>query len=155
MVFPGADREWRVPLVGQAPTEVPDEWVAALTAVTLDLRCRRHGRAVSLDGLEWALTVFSQGWVSIGMATLTDDADLGAFSMGRGFALETTPAQAMVWVASVVQDELAGYEFVQWPSDGWRLLDPELRDGEAVWVDPSSDSVVSPIGAWCDKSERR
>jgi hypothetical protein len=66
------------------------------------------------------------------MTTLTDRADLGSFSVGRGFTLETTPAQATVWVASVVQDELAGYEFVQWPSDGWRLLAPDLRGGKAV-----------------------
>ncbi len=88
------------------------------------------------------------------MTTLTADADLGAFSIGRGFALETSPAQAMVWVASVVQDELAGYEFVQWPSDGWKLLAPDLRGGEAVWVD-RSDHVVAPIGALCDESGRR
>ncbi|WP_135454768.1 hypothetical protein [Mycobacterium sp. DL99] len=92
--------------------------------------------------------------VAIGMTTLTADADLGAFSIGRGFALETSPAQAMVWVASVVQDELAGYEFVQWPSDGWKLLAPDLRGGEAVWVD-RSDHVVAPIGALCDESGRR
>jgi hypothetical protein len=84
-----------------------------------------------------------------------DDTDLGGFSIGRGYALATTPAQAMVWVASAVQDELAGYEFVQWPSDSWRLLTPELRDGDAVWVDPSSNNVVSQIGALCVATEHR
>ncbi|WKG00830.1 hypothetical protein [Mycolicibacterium sp. HK-90] len=87
--------------------------------------------------------------MSIGLTALTDDADLGSFSAGRGFALDTTPAQAMVWVASVVQDQLAGYEFVQWPSDGRRLLVPTLRGSDAVWVD-HSDRVVSPIGALRD-----
>jgi len=79
------------------------------------------------------------------MATLIDDADLGGFSIGRNYALETTPPQTMVWVASAVQDELAGFEFVQWPSDGWRLLTPEVRGGEAVWVDPS-------LAVWCRRS---
>ncbi|WP_454790239.1 hypothetical protein [Mycolicibacterium lutetiense] len=152
MMVPGAVREWRVPLFGGAPSEVPGEWVAALAAVTRDLRCRRQGRAISLEGVEWALTVFSDRSVSIGMAPLTGEADLGSFSAGRGFALATTPAQAMVWAASVVQDQLAGYEFVQWPSDGWRLLAPDLEDGKAVWVD-RNDRVVSPIGALCDESE--
>ena len=64
MTFSDADRKWPVPLIGQAPTEVPDEWVAALAAVALDLRCRRHGRAVSLDGVEGELTVISQDAVS-------------------------------------------------------------------------------------------
>lgn len=109
---------------------------------------------MSFDGVEWTLTVFSNRSVAVGMRTLADGADLGAFSAGRGFVLETTPAQAMVWVASVVQDELAGYEFVQWPSDGRRLLTPDLRGGQAVWVD-RGDRVVAPIGALCDEPERR
>jgi SAM-dependent methyltransferase len=87
------------------------------------------------------------------MATLADDADLGAFSIGRNYALETTAGQAMVWVASAVQDELAGYEFVQWPSDGWRLLAPKVQGSEAVWVDPSTGAVVSPIGELCDRTD--
>lgn len=92
--------------------------------------------------------MFSDGSVAIGLATLTDDADLGAFSAGRGFALETTSAQAMVWVASALQDELAGYEFVQWPSEGSRLLVPDLRDSTAVWVDHTGRKVAR-IGALC------
>lgn len=137
----GVDRSWRVPLAGRAPTDVPDEWARALAAVAVDLRCRRQGRAITFDGVQWELTVSAE-WVSIGMATLTNDSDLGGFSIGRNYALETTPEQATVWVAEVVQEELAGYEFVQWPSDGWRLLAPELRDTEAVWVDPSTGGVV-------------
>jgi hypothetical protein len=87
------------------------------------------------------------------MAKLTNDSDLGEFSIGRNYALETTPAQAMVWVAEVVQEELAGHEFVQWPSDGWRLLTPELRNGDAIWVDPSTNRVVSQIDALCVAGE--
>jgi hypothetical protein len=149
------DRRWRIPPDGHAQDDVPDQWVAGVEAVGRDLGCRRYGRAVSFEGVEWELTVMSGGWVSIGMVTLADDADLYQFSIGRGYALETTPAQAMVWIAEVVQDELAGYEFVQWPSDGWRLLTPELRNGEAVWVDPSTDNVVSQIGALCVAGEHR
>jgi hypothetical protein len=93
---------------------------AALAAVAADLRCRRHGRAIGFDGVEWELSVVADGWECIGMATVTDDSDLGEFSIGRGFARETTPGQVKVWVAEVVQDELAGYEWVQWPSDGQR-----------------------------------
>jgi hypothetical protein len=47
-------------------------------------------------------------------------------------------AQASVWVAEKTQDELTGYEFVQWPIDGQRLLAPKMRNGEAVWVDTSN-----------------
>ncbi|ORB34700.1 hypothetical protein BST41_30370 [Mycolicibacterium porcinum] len=127
---------------------MPAEWAAAVAAVTRDLGCRRNGRAVSLESVEWTLAVFSDGSVAIGFATTADDADLSAFSVGRGFALEATCAQAMVWVASVVQDELAGYEFVQWPSDGSRLYAPDLIDGTAVWVDHAG-RVIAPIGALC------
>ncbi|MGY4646459.1 hypothetical protein [Mycobacterium sp. URHB0021] len=155
MTFSEADRNWRIPLIGQAPSGAPDEWVAALAAVALDLRCRRHGREVSLSGVDWELTVMSEGWVSIGMVTVADDTDLYKFSIGRGHALETTTAQAMVWVAEVVQEELAGYEFVQWPSDGPRLLTADLRVCDAVWIDPSTDDVVSNIGALCGAGENR
>jgi hypothetical protein len=141
-------RRWRVSLVGQAPTDAPDEWVAALAAVALDLRCRRHGRAISFDGVVWVLSVIAGDWVSIGMAKLTDDSDLGEFSIGRSYALETTSEQAMVGVAEVIQEELAGYEFVQWRSDGGRMRSPVLRNGDAVWVDPSTNCVVSS-GALC------
>ena len=152
-MFPEVERHWRIPLVGEAPGEVPDEWIAALAAIVRDLRCRRYGRVVSFDGLEWELAVTSEGWVHIGMARLPGDADLNPFSIGRGYTLETTTAQAIVWVAEVVQGELAGYEFVQWPSDGRRLLTPSLRGGDAVWIDPSTSSIVSAIGALCDGPE--
>lgn len=146
-------RKWRVPLVDQAPTDLPDQWVAALAAVAVDLQYRRHGRAISFDGVEWELRVIAEGSVSIGMTKVTDDSDLGEFSIGRGFTLETTPGQAKVWAAEVVQDELAGYEWVQWPSDSERLLTPELRHGDAIWVDPSTERVVSQIGALCAADE--
>ena len=45
----------------------------------------------------------------------------------------------MVWLAQNVQDELTGGEFVQWPIDGRRLLDPRIvndRTGSAI--DPVS-----------------
>ncbi|MBU9765127.1 hypothetical protein FR943_14905 [Mycobacterium sp. TNTM28] len=151
MVFPEVVHEWRVPLFGEASSEVPGGWVAALAAIARDLRCRRQGRAVSFDGVEWALTVFSNRSVSIGFTSLTDEVDLGSFSVGRGFAFDTTSEQAMVWVASVVQDELAGHEFVQWPSHNQGLLAPDIRSGAAVWVD-GADRVVAPIGALCDDS---
>jgi hypothetical protein len=145
----GAGR-WRVSLVGQAPDNVPGQWVTGLAAVTRDLRCRRYGRTVSIEAVEWELTVTSEGWVAIGLAKLTDASDLSPFAICQSYTLETTPAQAMVWTAEAIQDELAGYEFVLWPSDGRRLLTPEIRAGEAVWIDSSTDSVVSRIGALCE-----
>ncbi|MFC0446994.1 hypothetical protein [Rhodococcus jostii] len=35
--------------------------------------------------------------------------------------------QAAVWVADTTQGELAGYDFVQWPSRGRHMLNPRLR----------------------------
>jgi hypothetical protein len=112
------DRRWRIPLVGRAPIDVPDGWVAALAAVALDLRCRRHGRVISFEGVEWELSVVADDWVSIGMAKLTDDSDLGEFSIGRNYVLETTPEQAMVWVAEVLQEE-TGWLRVRAVAFGW------------------------------------
>jgi hypothetical protein len=46
------------------------------------------------------------------------DADIRAHRRCRGYRLHTTAAQASVWMADEVQDELAGYEFMQWPIAG-------------------------------------
>jgi hypothetical protein len=57
---PGTVQAYRCPVifcpisrasVQPMPTDVPGEWVAALAAVALDLRCRRRGRAISFQGL--------------------------------------------------------------------------------------------------------
>jgi hypothetical protein len=144
------DRKWRIPLVGPAPGDAPADWVAAFAAVTRDLQCRQYGGAVPLVGAVWTFTVTAEDWVHIGMTRLTDDSDLGGFSVGKGYTLATTQSQATVWIAEVIQDELSGYEFVQWPSDGWRMLVPELQNDRAVWVDPSTEKVVAPIGELCD-----
>jgi hypothetical protein len=150
MTFHAVHR-WRVPLGGQAPADLPAEWADSLAAVGRDLRCRRHGRTINVDGLEWELTVAADGWVSIGMSSLTDDAGIYRFSLCQSYTFKTTVAQAKMWIAETVQDKLSGHEFVQWPSDGWRMLTPEVRDGEAVWVAPSTDNLIAPIGELCSQ----
>lgn len=74
-------------------------------------------------------------------------ASLRPFSGGGWFDVDTSAAQASVRVAERTQDELTGYEFVQWPIDGPRPLAPKMRNGEAVWMNTSTDTVVAPIGA--------
>jgi hypothetical protein len=129
------------------PPDLPEEWAAALVAVGHDLRHRRYGRPVVFDNVVWELRLDGEYFMSIGMSTTADHADIGGFSIGQGFTLDTTAAQATLWVAETVQDDLAGYEFVQWPSDGWAMLKPVIRDDVAVWVDHSTDHAVARIGA--------
>ncbi len=70
---------------------------------------------------------------------------ISSFGIGDGgLTMETPFAEAAAWVAEVVQDNLAGYDFVQWPSRGRHLLLPRLRDGRPVWIDPHGDVIVSP-----------
>jgi hypothetical protein len=134
----------------QPPDDLPSQWVSAIAAVTRDLRCRRHGRMIGFGDVAWELAVDAGGWMLIGLARLSDNAGLYGFTRGRGYDFDATPGQATVWVAEAIQDELAGYEFVQWPMAGRRLLDPTLSDGEALWVDPATTTVVAPIGSLCD-----
>jgi hypothetical protein len=77
------------------------------------------------------------------------DADVGAYQRCLSYRLETSPAPALVWLAGDVQYELAGYEFVQWPIAGQRILNPRIVDDHAVWVEPGTNTVTAPIGALC------
>jgi hypothetical protein len=149
--MPTADRVgiWQVPVGGQAPAEVPAHWVSALAAVSQDLQCRRYGRTISFDDVAWVLIVHADGRVYIGITPLGVRTDVGGFERGAGYILDTTAAQAMVWIAEAIQDELAGYEFVQWPIDGQRILVPEIRDDNAVWVRRATNDVVCRIGDLC------
>ena len=54
--------------------------------------------------------------------------------------------QALVWLADDVQEQLNGQEFVQWPIAGQHVLAPRIIDGQAVWVEPSTNAVTAPIG---------
>lgn len=137
---------WRFSMPAEdVPDDVPEQWTAAFSAVARDLRYRRYGRSISFAHVGWELRVSGDFSVEIGIVGGAG-ADIGGCLVGQGFMLDASVAQATVWVASTVQDDLSGYEFVQWPSDGWRLLSPGLRDGVAVWVDSSTTEVVAEIG---------
>ncbi len=136
-------RRWVIPWGATPPDDLPAPWASAIAAVSHDLDHRRHGRALDLHHVVWNLTADDDGFMYIGVAS---PVDLASFGRGAGFTVDTTAAQAAVWIAETIQDELAGYEFVQWPVHGTRLLLPRLRAGEASWVDPSSNAAVSPIG---------
>jgi hypothetical protein len=142
-------QRWQFPMDGRPSDDLPSSWDFATAAVSRDLRYRRHGRPISFDGVAWDLTANTDGSMYIGIARLTDGADVGGFARGAGYAVDTTSGQAAVWLAETIQDELAGYEFVQWPMAGQRLLRPTLRDGQAQW-DASTNTVVAPIGGLCD-----
>ncbi|HEX7823403.1 MAG TPA: hypothetical protein VF477_00745 [Mycobacterium sp.] len=76
---------------------------------------------------------------------LTGEADVSGYARCLGYRLETSAAQATVWLADDVQYELASYEFVMWPAEGSRVLAARIVNGQAVWVDAKT-SVVNRIG---------
>ena len=90
---------------------------------------RQHHRAHALVGFE-----------------ANDDADVGGYQRCQSYRLETSAAQALVWLADDVQEQLNGQEFVQWPIAGQHVLAPRIIDGQAVWVEPSTNAVTAPIG---------
>jgi hypothetical protein len=83
------------------------------------------------------------------------DADIRAHRRCRGYRLHTTAAQASVWMADEVQDELTGYEFMQWPIAGRHLLRPQLVDDQVSWLGPTTDTVIASIGDLCPAQCRR
>ncbi|MBF6216152.1 hypothetical protein IU487_34730 [Nocardia puris] len=124
----------------------PQDWVAAVVAVARDLRCWRFGREIDPQRLLWELSVGGEYSMRVGWST---GAGVGGFAVGHGLPLDASRCAAAVWVADVVQAELAGYEFVQWPSRGRHLLSPRQIDDSAVWIDPHTDAVVAQIGDLC------
>ncbi|WP_072814666.1 hypothetical protein [Rhodococcus zopfii] len=148
---------WRIPTVDDGTGfldsrgfDPPTPWIQALAAVGRDLRCLRYGRDADTDRLVWDLAINSDYYVSIGWQGTRG---ISSFGIGEGLTMETPFAEAAAWVAEVVQDNLAGYDFVQWPSRGRHLLLPRLRDGRPVWIDPHGDVIVSPIGQLCKHAD--
>jgi hypothetical protein len=144
MAWEAPERRWQFRIGDDPPDEVPAAWASATRAVTRDLRCRRYGRPISFHNVMWTIQSDHE-FISVGFA-LAGDADLGAYTRCKSYRLMTTPAQASVWMADDIQEELAGYEFVQWPIAGQHILNPELVDDQAVWLDPCTGAVVASIG---------
>jgi hypothetical protein len=144
MLWESPDRCWRFAIDTDPPADLPDAWATATRAVTRDLHCRRHGRPITLTNMMWRFAV-SEEWVALGF----EGADVGTYQRCLGYRLETSPEQALVWLADDVQYELTGYEFVQWPIAGQRILEPRIIDNHAVWVDPRTNTVTAPIGELC------
>lgn len=142
-----SNRRWRIASEGQPPEDLPSPWATAVAAVSHDLHFRRYGRELDVEFVVWELTANADGSIYIGMIIAPEPDGLRPFSGGSGFTVDASAAQATVWMAEKTQDELTGYEFVQWPIASQRLLAPTLRNGEAVWMDTSNRTVVAPIGA--------
>jgi hypothetical protein len=144
MSWDAPERCWRFAIGDEPPADLPAAWATATSAVTRDLDCRRHGRPITLANVMWRFVVSGES-IAVGFET-PGDADVGAYQRCLSYRLETSAVQALVWLANDVQYELAGYEFVQWPIVGQRVLDPRIVDDQAVWVEPSTNAITAPIG---------
>jgi hypothetical protein len=147
MSWGAPDLRWQFAIGDDPPGDLPAAWASASRAVARDLGCRRHGRSISFHNVMWSILA-DDGAVCVGFA-LTGEADVGAYQRCLEYRLDATAAQAIVWMADDVQYELSGYEFVQWPFDGRRMLQAQIVDGRAVWVDPINGTVAAAIGELC------
>ncbi len=141
------ERRWEFPIGEDPPSDLPAAWASASRAVTRDLGCRLHGRRISFHNVFWTILT-DNGSVCVGFE-LAGDADVSPYRRCLEYRLDTTTAQATVWMADDVQYELGGYEFVQWPIAGQHTLIARIIDDQAVWVDPKTGAVISPIGQLC------
>ncbi len=147
---------WRFIVVDDEPdfydkptgdVDPPQAWVDAIVAVARDLRRFRYGRDVNPDRLIWELSI-GHGDVMIGWNGTTG---ISGFSLCDGTTrTDASFAQAARSVADTAQTQLAGYDFVQWPSHGRHLLSPRCIDDMAVWFDRHTDQTVAPIGGLRD-----
>lgn len=131
MSWDAPEQHWQFPIGDDPPNDLPAAWASASRAVTRDLGCRRDGRPIGFHNVWWTFLA-DNGSVRLGFE-LAGDADVGAYARPSDFRLNTTEAQATVWLAGDVQYELTGYEFVQWPSAGRHLLFPRIVDDRASW----------------------
>lgn len=147
MSWDAPDWCWRFAIGDDPPADLPAGWATATCAVTRDLDCHRHGRPITFANVMWRFVV-SDEWVALGFEA-PGDADVGTYRRCLSYRLETSAAQALVWLAGDVQYQLAGYELVQWPIAGQRILDPRIVDDQAVWVESSTNAITAPIGELC------
>lgn len=131
--------------------DAPNTWVNALQAVARDVRHLRYGREVHVNGLVWHLIMNDEYAITFGWS---GSGGLHDFSSFNGLTMDTSYEIATVWVAETVQDDLAGFESVQWPSKQRHLLAPKIRNGAAVWIDPHTNEAVANIGNLSEYSTR-
>lgn len=124
----------------------PVAWVNAVVAVARDLRCLRCGPDIHPHLLVWELSIDEEYTVTIGW---NGTSGISGFASCGGRTMEATFTEAAIWIADTAQTELAGYDFVQWPSGGRYLLAPRLVGAAAVWLDPRTGRVVAQIGELC------
>lgn len=120
-------RRWRIPMDGQPPDDLPSQWVSAIAAVSRDLRCRRHGRMIGFGDVAWELAVDAGGWMLIGLARLSDNADLYGFTRGRDYP--SAP--------STVHQEQRQVIAILLPAHLWRPRKPLEREthSPAIYLD--------------------
>jgi hypothetical protein len=147
MSWDAPERRWEFPIGENPPSDLPAAWASASRAVTRDLGCRLHGRRISFHNVLWTILT-DNGSVCVGFE-LAGDADVSAYRRCLEYRLDTTTAQATVWMADDVQYELGGYELVQWPIAGQHTLIARIIDDQAVWMEPKTGAVISPIGQLC------
>jgi hypothetical protein len=92
-----------------------------------------------------------EGWTIIG---LKGDGP-AQFAVGVDLAVEDFALTARL--AEVVQDELTGYEFIQWPQcpSHQRIMFPGVADSEAWWTCKGPDSHRIRIGDLSAAGARR
>ncbi|MFB7873765.1 hypothetical protein ACFC06_00830 [Nocardia sp. NPDC056064] len=126
-----------------AGIDPPAVWVDAITAVASDLRVLRYGRAIDPDRLVWELAITGDDTIVIGWGAT---GPVGGFRVGEGMPAASSATTAVIAVADIAQTELGGYEFVQWPCRGGRVLRARDVGGVAVWLDPRTARVIAPVG---------
>lgn len=154
MPWDAPDRQWRFAIGGDPPADLPPAWAIAAHAVACDLACRRHGSPIDFTKVSWGFVVSDNEWLAVGFRADTD-ADVGTYERCLGYRLLTSTAQATVWLADDVQEQLTGHEFVQWPIAEQRVLAARVVDGQAVWIDPGTNTAAAPIGDLCAARDAR
>lgn len=123
--------------------DAPATWVRAIEAVSQDLCHLRYGRKVDPHSLVWHLAMDDRYEITIGWEK---SGGLHEFSSFNGVTMDAPVQTVTAWIAETVQDHLAGFESIQWPSKGQRMLAVRVHNRQAVWVETRTETIVSPIG---------
>ncbi|MGU3293001.1 hypothetical protein [Williamsia sp. M5A3_1d] len=130
------------------PGVPPEHWAAAITTVRADVPFLQTGEeAYCWDDRDavWNLFISADGMAAVEVRG--PDGRAHIYTESSCHTVDADEPDTTVWVADLVQGDLAASQWVLWPAfDGQAPMDPLVLHGRAVWVHRHTREPIAPIG---------
>ena len=134
------------------PGDPPEQWATAIATVRRDIPFMQTGtEAYTWDDryAVWNLFITADGMAAVEVRGRDGRVHISTESCCHD--TEGSNAWTTMWVADLVQGDLAASQWVLWPAfDGQAPMDPLIRDDRAMWVHRHTHDPVAPIGGLRD-----